>query len=411
LSASASRPEVVVIGGGPGGSVSATRLAQKGRRVLLLEKAHHPRFHLGESLLPQSLPVLEKIGALDAMRARFIVKRGAQFHEDATRKTARYDFSEAYRPTPDHAFEVPRDEFDEILLRHAASAGVDVREGWTVTRVRFEGTRAASVEAKDESGAAHVFEPRVIVDASGRDALVGRRAGITRMASLDKTALFTQWRGAWRDTGPREGDIQIVVFGAPEPSWFWSIPFSDGRTSFGAVVSGEWMRKNRSRGGPPELFRHAVSESAVATRLLDGAEQIMPAEATADFSFRVSEIAGDGWIAVGDASGFIDPLFSTGALLAMHGGLVGADAIDAALADGDVSRARFAAWEREMRRGAELFIGVVQAFYDGALVPLLFAEKQHPFLRRAITSMLAGDVFDDEARWARDVRTRFPARV
>ena len=399
----------------------AARLAQKGRRVLLLEKAHHPRFHLGESLLPQSLPLLEAIGVLDQMRARFIVKRGAQFHDDATLRTARYDFAEAYRPTPDHAFEVPRDEFDEILLRHAAASGADVREGWTVTRVGFDGARAAFIEARDEGGATCRFEPRMIVDASGRDALVARAralgnggaagAGITRIASLDKTALFTQWRGAWRDTGPREGDIQIVVFGAPEPSWFWSIPFSDGRTSMGAVVSGQWMRANRARGGPEELFRHAVAESKVATRLLEGAEQIMPAGATADFSFRVSELAGDGWIAVGDASGFIDPLFSTGALLAMHGALVGADTIDAALTGNDVSHARFASWEREMRRGAELFIGVVQAFYDGALVPLLFAEKQHPYLRRAITSMLAGDVFDDEARWAKDVRTRFPARL
>ena len=394
----------------------ATRLAQLGRRVVLLEKAHHPRFHLGESLLPQSMPVLEAIGALDVVRARFLVKRGAQFHDDATERTARYDFAEAYRPTPDYAFEVPRDAFDELLLRHASAAGVDVREGVTATRVGFDGTRAARVEARSEDGAALVFEPKMIVDASGRDALVTRSGptnggGITRLASLDKTALFTQWRGAWRDTGAREGDIQIVVFGRTEPSWFWSIPFSDGRTSMGAVVSGAWIRENRARGGPAELFRHAVAESRVATRLLAGAEQILAADATADFSFRVSEIAGDGWIAVGDAAGFIDPLFSTGAHLAMHGALVGADAIDAALTAGDVSRARFAAWEREMRRGAELFIGVVQAFYDGALVPLLFAEKQHPYLRRAITSMLAGDVFDDEARWARDVRTRFPARV
>lgn len=400
--------DVVVIGGGPGGSVCAARLAQKGRRVLVLERAHHPRFHLGESLLPQSLPVFEAVGVVDAIRDRFIQKNGANFHEDATLKQVRYAFREAYAAkTADHAFQVPRDEFDELLFRNAAACGAETREGWTVTRVVMDGTRAVGVEAHAEGGPSQTFEARFVVDATGRDALLAHATRTTsRIPRLDKTALYSHWRGVWRDDGERAGDIQIVCFRA---GWFWFIPFKDGRTSVGAVVSSDWVRENKHRGGPQALLTQAIAESQAATRLLSDAVQLFDAGAMADFSFKVEELAGDGWMCVGDSSGFIDPLFSTGAHLAMCGGLRGADAIDAALTAGDVSRARFAPWQADVRRGADLFLGAVQAFYRGELVPYLFADQQHPVLRRSITSMLSGDVFDEGARWAREMRARFPA--
>jgi flavin-dependent dehydrogenase len=397
-------PLVVVIGGGPGGSVCAAALAKRGRRVLVLEKVRHPRFHLGESLLPLSMPVLEEIGVRDAARARFMMKRGACFHS-VSGQQARYGFDEAYgADRGGWALQVPRDEFDEMLLRHAATCGAEVREEWAATRVRFDGARAIGVDAREASGAEHAIDAAFVVDASGRDALMAHAArGTTLVPSLDKTAVFTHVRGAWRGEGAREGDIQIIVFGG---GWFWFIPFADGRTSVGAVVSSAWMRAAPERDAPA-LFARAVSESQVATRLLVGATQLFEPRATADFSFHVRDIAGDGWIAVGDAGGFIDPLFSTGAHLAMHGGLLGANAIDAALEGGDLSRAAFAGWEATMRRGADLFLGMVQAFYDGRLTPYIFAQQQHPYLRRAITSMLAGDVYDD-SRWARDLAGRFP---
>jgi flavin-dependent dehydrogenase len=405
---------VVIVGGGPGGSICAARLAQRGCAALVLEKARHPRFHLGESLLPCSLGVLEAVGVLEEVRARFLVKNAARFVEDATGRTARYAFSDAYSPRHTHAFQVPRDEFDELLFRHAGRAGADVREGWTVTRIVFEDGRARGVEARDPEGHEHTIEADIVVDASGRDAIVARGArSVDRLPGLDRTALYTQFRGAWRDAGDREGDIQIVV--VPE-GWFWFIPFRDGRTSVGAVMSSAWIRAHKGGArtddtGPEALFRSALESTPSLSRMLEGATQLFPAGAAADYSFKVDSLAGDGWLAVGDSGGFIDPLFSTGAHLAMEGALRAADEIALALEAQDTSRARFQPWEHSVHEASRMFLGAVQAFYSGELVPLLFKEPQHPYLRRAITSMLAGAVFDEDAPWARDLRRRFPART
>jgi flavin-dependent dehydrogenase len=403
--------DAVVVGGGPAGSICSARLAALGRRVVVLERDRHPRFHLGESLLPASLDVLDAVGVLDRVAARFLVKRGARFIDGADDgRATRYAFADAFHARRDHAFEVPRDEFDELLFRHAGACGAELREGWECTRVLRDGGRATGVEAHDPTGGVHAIEARVVVDATGRDAMTARAAReVERIPHLDRTALYTQVRGAWRDVGEREGDIQIVVLGqGPDRAWFWLIPFADGRSSAGACVSGSWVRAHD--GGAPALFEAAVRSAPAMARMLSSASHVFPPRATTDFSFRVRRVRGDGWIVLGDAAGFIDPLFSTGIHLAMAGALRGAEAIHEALAAGDVSAARFERWDADLRAGTDLFLGAVQAFYGGDLASYLFAEPQHPFLRRAITSLLAGDVFDGEARWAREMRSRFPAR-
>jgi flavin-dependent dehydrogenase len=400
------RPEIVVVGGGPAGSTCAARLAQLGRRVLVLEKEVFPRFHLGESLLPCSMAVFDTLGVRDDLEKLYIQKHGARFHDDtgAERTTVRFCFANAMRPTHPYAFQVPRDDFDKVLLDHARKAGVEVRERWEVARVRFDGTRACGVTARDPDGAAHEIDAGFVVDATGRDALLARaRRTTVKIPHLDKTALFSHFRGVVRGEGIEEGDIDIIVF---PPGWFWVIPFKDGRTSVGAVVGSAWIRERRHL-EPDAMLDAAIAESPTATRLLARAEKLWPGRAIADYSYRVTEVTGPGWIAIGDAGGFIDPLFSTGAHLGMVGGLLGAETIDAALREGDVSPARFEEWKTRVHRGTDLFQSAVVAFYTGELVKYLFAADTRTYLRRAITSMLTGDVFDD-APWQRDLRTRMP---
>jgi flavin-dependent dehydrogenase len=416
------RFDVVVVGGGPGGSVTAARLAQKGRRVLVVERDTFPRFHLGESLLPDSVAILDAIGVLAEVDRRYLRKPGAQFHDNLTTRSARFDFSEAFFAKSPFAYQVPRDDFDALLLAHAASVGAVVRHRWTVDRIRFDGARATGVDATDQDGATHSIEAGVVVDATGREALLARGSRSTdRIPGLENTALYSQWRGVYRDEGVRAGDFHLALFGddgdpLPTPSgasplahppsgWFWFIPFKDGRTSVGAAASRAWIKKHPGE-EPQALYLRALSQSKVAQRFLAGAEQLWPARATADFSFRVRELAGDGWLAVGDAGGFIDPLFSTGAHMAMCGGFYAAEAIDAALSRGDVSRGAFEAWERRVRGGAELFLAMVQSFYEGILSRLMFVDRPHPYIRRVITSLLAGNVFETDSRWLDDARTR-----
>jgi flavin-dependent dehydrogenase len=412
--------DVVVVGGGPGGSVCASRLARRGLSVVVLEKATFPRFHLGESLLPQSLPILAEVGVLDAVKARFIEKYGARFHDDIRGRKERFCFDGAWKADVDHAFQVPRDEFDALLLDHAHACGADVRHEWTAQRlVTNERGRAIGVTAISPNGASVQIDARFVVDASGRDLLTARAGGATsKIEGLDQTALYAHFEGVPRQAGKLEGDIDIVLFrsGGDEerrPNWFWFIPFKDGRTSVGAVVSRAWMRDRRSRVRLDEeqdiataLFRVAVSESTTATALLANARCLWPrAEATADFSYRVRSMSGDGWLAVGDAGGFIDPLFSTGAHLAMTGGKLAADAIVSVLESPSEEVRIVGEWERHVRAGAETFVLAVQAFYAGPLAEYLFAENKHTTLRRSITSLLAGDVWSD-AVWLRDTRRR-----
>jgi flavin-dependent dehydrogenase len=399
--------DAIVVGGGPAGSVCATKLAERGRRVLVLEREKFPRYHLGESLLPGSMPVLESIGVMPELEQRFLRKYGARFHHHETSKKERYSFANAFDTRFGHAFQVPRDEFDEVLLRNAARRGAEVREGWKVERASFEPSRAPVVHAVDPSGAARAFEARIVVDATGRDALIaGSLRDKARIERLDRSAIYTQYRGVRRAEGEQEGDIDIVIF----PSgWFWFIPFKDGRTSVGAVVPNAWVKESQASGAgtPDAMLARALGESAAARELLEGAEPVWTnARATADFSYRVGRRFGDGWLVVGDAGGFIDPLFSSGAHLAICGAAQAADAVDAALEAGDPSAARFVEWAAGAKLAEATFTDAVHAFYGGGLLRYLFAEKKHTFLRRSITSLLAGDVYSPSARWIVDVRAR-----
>ncbi len=408
--------DVIVVGGGPAGSVCAAKLRKLGRSVLVLEKEHMPRFHLGESLLPQSLYILEDIGILDEVRARFIPKYGARFHDDRDGRKARFVFANAFDEKWPHAFQVERSQFDHLLLQHAEKLGAEVRQGWTVRRPLMDGTRARGVVAQDPEGNEHEISASMIVDASGRSALFAHGSRTTsRIPRLDKTAFYSHYKGVPRPDGEMAGDIDIVIFedrprdavtGEWSGGWFWFIPFKDGRTSVGAVVASEWVKAHKHLGGPDAMLQAAIDQSTTASDLTKNAVKEWPARAEADYSYRVSKMSGDGWVSIGDAGGFIDPLFSTGAHIAMRSAWKVADVIDVALRDGDTSEARFDEWVKDTRTGVDTFVAAVGAFYNGPLLQYLFAENPRTVLRRSITSILAGDVFSTDPFWLRDLRLR-----
>lgn len=409
------RFDVVIVGGGPGGSTLASCLAKRGRRALILERERFPRFHIGESLLPRSREVFQKIGVDADLDARFLRKYGARFLCSDTRRASTYTFADAYECISEFAYQVPRAEFDHLLLKRAAALGAEVREEWEVTEILFEGSRAVGVRARptsDASPSASIeIRAPMVVDATGRDTLLASRARRkATIAKLDKTALFTHYKGAFRQDGIEEGNIQIVVF---KHGWFWFIPFRGEVTSVGSVVSASWI-KQRKKGEPlEELFDRTVDESSFAREFLANATRLRPVGALADFSYRIDQLAGDGWLFVGDAGGFLDPLFSTGAHLAIQGADLAADAIEQAFVSGDFSRQAFARYEASVRYAVDLFLGVVQAFYAGRFREVLFEPNQRVPMRRLITSILSGDVFHQERKppWARMVQELYPAEV
>lgn len=390
---------VVVVGGGPAGSVTAAALAQRGVDVVVLEREAFPRFRLGESLLPRSLDHLEELGLLPALRERYLPKYAARFHHEHERRIERFVFSDAFLAKYPHAFQVPRDDLDTLLLEQAGRLGADVRHGLDVDAVVFDGDRATGVRGKDAAGTPFTLDASVVVDATGRAALMTHaRRDLARIADLDQTAIFTHVVGAPRRPGEEEGDIDIVLF---RGGWLWVIPFRDGRTSVGAVVRAAWLREAKARGEarPAALFDAALREAS-AEGLVAGSTRLFEPRAVADFSYRVGTPRGTDWLSVGDAAGFVDPLFSTGVHVAVESGMGAARVLADAFARGGPPTAdALAAEQARVRAGVDVFVDAVRAFYRGTLIDLLFAQNRRAVLRRALTSVLAGDVFDPTARW------------
>jgi flavin-dependent dehydrogenase len=404
-----SRHDVIVAGGGPAGSTVAGRLAQRGVRALVLEKERFPRFHLGESLLPMSLTVFDALGVTPKLDASLIRKHGARFVKGDTGDEVVFKFANAVRSGHPFAFQGPRAEIDQVLLEHAAELGADVREGFTVRHLVREGDRVTGVVAQGPSGVEEHISAAVVVDATGRGALASRAPGAkTKTPRLERTlAVFSHFDGCRRLSGSDEGDIRIVIV---RGGWFWVIPFRGDRTSVGVVLEPSAIAQ--APGDLDGLLTRLVDSSPPMRSIMEGSRQVFAAQAAADFSYRVPRASGNGWLALGDAGGFIDPLFSTGFHLAVQGADLAATAIADALGRGDVTGGAWEGIERCVKAATETYIGVVQAFYEGPLVDLLFDDNKRDMMRRMITSVLAGDVFHEQKpRWLREVERRYPARL
>lgn len=387
--------DVVVVGGGPAGSTAAACLARAGRQVILLERDSFPRFHIGESLLASVNLVLDAIGAADLVRgAGFPRKWGATFvtPDGGVERVA--DFAIASDVPQPQTWQVPRERFDELLLRHAARCGADVRERHRVTAVAFD-PDGVTVTFAHEHGDDSV-EPttvsrvraRAIIDASGRTALLGRRFELRiDEPELANVAIFSHFAGVPRAGGRRAGDIRIVA--RADMGWCWVIPISEELTSVGVVLPRAAF-KQMSRTEPGALLERCIADTPAVARLMASAERRWPVRVERDFSYGAKTYAGDRWILVGDAGSFLDPVFSSGVAIAMESGLEGARAVDAALSRGNLSARAFRTFDRRQRARYRMFRRFVLGFYTTAFRDLFFSAEPPNHLFRSVVTVFAG---------------------
>ena len=386
-------PQVVFIGGGPAGATTATLLAKQGYGVELYERERFPRYHIGESLIPETYWVLQRLGMLDKMKAsHFVPKHSVQFVNAAGRLSAPFYFYDNKPHECSQTWQVRRSEFDMMMLDNAREHGVAVHEATRVLDVLFEGDRAVGVQIADENGRSREVRADVVVDASGQSSMLINRFKLkVSDPQLNKGAIWTYFEGAYRDQGKDEG-ATIVLSLQDKQGWFWYIPMHDNVISVGVVADFDYLFKNRES--------HDITYSqemekcpAVKERVAQG-RQIAPVKATKDYTYRASRAAGDGWVLVGDAFGFLDPLYSSGVLLALKSGELAADAIAEGLHKGDTSAAQLGKWEKDYVRGMNRMRRLVCEYYDG----FSFGQfiKRFPHHSGSVTDLLIGDLFKDE---------------
>jgi flavin-dependent dehydrogenase len=400
--AAPTQTDVLVIGGGPAGSSASILLAECGHRVVQLEKSRHPRFHIGESLLPANLPLFERLGVLQEVTAIGMQKWGAEFvspwHEG---RGETFYFEEAWNKSLPFAYQVRRSEFDAILIRRSAQQGAQVIEGCRAREIEFlpeghpDGMRAR-VEAENEDGSAVSWLARYVVDASGRDTFLGNRLQTKqRNSKHNSAAVYGHFRGAERYTDEkRAGNITIYWF---DHGWFWFIPLSDGATSIGAVV---WPYYLKSRKVPVrEFFLETIGMCAPLAARLKNAELISDVEATGNYSYSCERAYGPGYVLAGDAFTFIDPMFSSGVLMAMVNGVAAAEALDICLRQPEKYAAVMQEFDRVVRHGPKEYSWFIYRITNPTMRDMFMAPRNDFRMKEAMLGLLAGDIYSGTPIW------------
>ena len=387
--------DVLVIGGGPAGATIATLLARQGRQVAVMEKAHHPRFHIGESLLPANVPLLEHLGVREQVQAIGMAKWGVEFCSPQHSHTTFVEFGDAWDKCQPMAWQVRRDAFDEILFRNAAASGARTLEGCQVRQVQFD-AEGATVQAVLDDGSTQRWRARFVIDASGRDTLLAtQNQWKQKNRQHNSAALYGHFRGAERLPGKREGNISIFWF---QHGWFWFIPLADGSTSVGAVC---WPYYLKQRDKPlAQFFADTIAMAPDLSRRLQAATLIDDQVwATGNYSYSADRCSGERFLMLGDAYAFIDPVFSSGVFLAMQSAFDGAEVVSKALDQPAAYAAACRRFDQRMRHGPRQFSWFIQRMTN-PMMRELFMHPANPLrMQEAVMSLLAGDIYGKTPIW------------
>lgn len=380
--------DAIIIGGGPAGAAAGAVLAENGHRVLILEKEKFPRYHIGESLLPFTYHPLKRLGLIEKMRASaFVKKYSVQFVSPSGRASQPFYFFNRYDQDVAQTWQVLRSEFDVMVLNNARERGAEVREQTPVSALLRENGRVVGVRAGDRE-----FRAPVTIDCSGRDAFAAIRNG-WRMGDpyLNKVAVWTYYRGAKRDPGIDEGGTTVAF--VPEKGWFWYIPLHNDMVSVGVVAEGKYLSRDGVK-DPEQIFKREIEENLWIKDHLAPGKQEGKYFITGEYSYHSRHCAEEGLLLAGDAFCFLDPVFSSGLMLALKSGVMAADAVHEAIVANDFSPARFADYGAALRQGIENMRKLVYAFYEQDFSFRILTDK-YPNLAGDITDCLSGDVNKD----------------
>jgi FADH2-dependent halogenase len=385
--------DVLIIGGGPGGSSAACYLARAGRRVLVLEKEIFPRFHIGESLLPYNHAIFRELGLLPLLeQSGFPRKTGAQFHVANGSHSVQFIFGQGRFTREPQTIQVERAKFDHILLKHARTCGAEVREGWTVQK-SSSAEDHTSIETRDPDGRSHTFTARFLIDASGRGNLTGNQENLREIHPRHKKlAVFAHFTGVRLDLGERSGDTVIVRL---DNKWFWIIPISAEKTSVGLVIDKDEFAQ--AGGDPEKIFQHWIETSPPIKQRMAEATRMGELQVTSDFSYINRRLVGHRVLRVGDAAGFMDPIFSAGVFLAMWSGKLAAQAVTESLAKDSDGARRLRRYEKRVRRAIEFYWLMVENYYTQPFMELFLQPRNHFDLPAAVNAVLAGEL---DAGWS-----------
>lgn len=372
--------DVIVIGGGPAGTTAATLLAQQGLSVTLLERERFPRFQIGESLLPYNNDLFARLGVTDAlMTGDYFPKYGAYFVTGDGSHGYRFRFDQRLQDPYRNSFQVKRAEFDHLLLKNAEKHGVDVRQETPVTSVDLSNPEKAVVNGD--------LEARFVIDASGHGSVIGNRfAGRDDVKSLKKIAFFAHYTHVPRDPGKDAGNTIIVVL---RDSWFWLIPITAEIMSVGLVVD----RDHYVRCGlePEALLERTIAATPFVAARMERAQRVSQVYARKDFSFRMRQLVSGNYALVGDAAGFLDPIFSTGVFMAMKSADMAMVAVLERLRTGSMEALR--AYEADMQTGLDKYLHFIEHFYDRDFLEVFLHPSERWGLLTAVVGVLAGDIF------------------